>query len=182
MEQVSRDEVLKEWLDLEQRKDSSNGYSINSNVEKCERAARLLAHEPDAASIFWKHDFDWHRHKVTKKEIRTLQTVWEKENNIFEAAKAIQEGRSSLSEDKIERIESIAARDSVEDLGPLVIYRRKGLRTGPFLADGNHRAIGVALHTLDNNHYRKQTAFVGYPTKAYSKRVRGIFHRILGRI
>lgn len=169
------------WLGLEQEKQPGKEFHIDSNVEECEKVARLLAHKPDAASIFWKYDFDWYHHEITARELQTLHTVWEG-NNIFDVARAIEQGHSSLSDDKIQKIKSIASKDSIENLGPLFIYRRKGLRTGPFLADGNHRAVGLALRIINKEDYSLQSVYVGYPVKAYTKYVRGYFHQVLNRL
>lgn len=181
MRSVSRNQVVNEWLELEQEKESSKEVDIDSNVPECDAVARLLTHKPDAASILWKHDLEWYEHEVTEEKFRTLRTVWEG-RNIFDAAQALQNDDNSLSEDKIEKIKSIAENNSVEDLGPLFIYRCKKLRSGPFLADGNHRAVGIALQMLDGNNFRPQTAYVGYPAKAYSKQIRGLLHQLLNQL
>lgn len=181
MRPVSRNKVVNEWLDLEKAKDSSDQFDIDSNVQRCEDVARLLAHKPDAASILWKHDFKWYKHEITEDEFQALQTIWEG-RNIFDAAEAIKNSDSSLSEDKKEKIQSIAANDTIEDYGPLFVYRRKNLRSGPFIADGNHRAVGTALQILNDCNFQPQTAYVGYPAKAYTKQIRGRLHQLLDRL
>ncbi len=181
MKRVPRKQVVNAWLRLEQEKQSDKEFHIDSTVEESKNIAQLLAHKPDAASIFWKYDFDWFYHEITARELRTLHTIWEG-NTIFDVARAIEEDRSSLSETRIEKIKSIASKDTIEELGPLIIYRWKGLQTGPFLADGNHRAVALALRTFAKEDYTTQSVYVGYPANAYSKLARGYFHEFLDRL
>lgn len=177
---VSRNEVVTQWLEMELKKDANENFDISSNIQECEDVARLLVHKPDAASIFWKHDFKWYRHQISEDEFQTLNTVWDG-ISVFEAAENIKEGTSTLSEDKQEKIESIAE-NSIDDRGPWIIYRSKGFWSDASVADGNHRAVATALQIIQGEKYQPQTTYVGYPSRGLSKYVRGVFHQLTGQL
>ena len=183
MRPVSEKEVVSEWLSLENQKGNSPDVSIEADKKHNENFARLLLHKPDSASLFRKFDLRWYRHELSEDEFQELQTIWEENRLIFDIARDIYNGESDLSTERIERIKRFAERLPQNTHGPLILNRRRWFGKGPYVTDGNHRAISLALHMFRGGDYIPQNAYVGYPTPiiGFSRIIRGRFHRIIDR-
>lgn len=184
MEPVTQDEVIREWLSLEAEKEGFQDVDVDANKRRNEEFARLLVNKPESARVFQTFDLEWYHHELTEAEFRSLRRIWDGHDLIFETAREIANDRSSLPADKIDRIRAISNLFPNEIDGPLIITRRRWIRSGPFLQDGNHRAIGLALHMLRDGDYVPQSAYVGYPTPitGIRRKIRGTFHRVINRL
>jgi len=171
MRPVPREEVIHAWLqqDLEKHRDSWD-FEIEE-LDESEKAAKLLELNPDAASPFLKHGFDWYKTTLSEQEFRQLYSVWQnlgvpdhtiaklgedlkkEESEISEAI-----SRSKVDEERISEIAKSYPRDHPKS--PLIIT---SVVTGkPRVADGNHRATGLALHMAKNRDYQPQEAYIGF--------------------
>lgn len=181
---MDENEVVKEWLALEVDKNGPLDLELDADDEYHEDLARLSIHKPDSSHVFRKYDLKWYRHELSEEEFRTLRTIFDGHNHVIEVAQSIHKGHSSLSEETTKRVEMFADQFPTNDHGPLIINRRRWLGTGPFLQDGNHRALGLALHMVRGGDYIPQIAYIGYPTTitGVTRKLRGSFHQLLGRI
>lgn len=184
MEPVSEKKVVEEWLSLEVDKNGEVAVEIDTEEEENEALARLFVHKPNSASVFTTFELQWYRHELSKEDFRALRVIWDGNKSSFEEAQAIENEQSTLPEEKVKRIRMFARRFPINTHGPLIANRRRQFYTGPFLQDGNHRAVGLALHMLQGGEYVPQTAFVGYPTLTigWTGELRGYVHRVLGGI
>lgn len=171
MESVSREEVISSWLrrDLEKHSDQQN-LSIEELGES-ERAASLLELNPDAASAFLKHSFNWYKTTLSKAEFQQLYTVWENlgvpDYTVTELGNSlVKEGsrvsktiaESNVDRQKIREIADEHPNNSTDY--PLIIT--VVVSGTPRIADGNHRATGLALHMAQGGDYQPQEAYIGF--------------------
>lgn len=184
MQPVTEDEVVRQWLSLEAEKEGFQDVEVDAIKEQNEAFARLLVNKPDSARVFQNFDLEWYRHELSEAEFRSLHSVWDGHESIFDTAREIAHDRSGLSAEIITRIKAISHRFPEEIDGPLIVTRRRWVGSGPFLQDGNHRATGLALHMLHGGEYVPQTAYVGYPTPitGISRTLRGTIHQVMNRL
>lgn len=184
MERVSQEEVVEEWLSAEAEKDDSTSFDIVADRENNQNLARLLAHKPDAAALFWEYDLEWYRHDVAVEEFRDLRASWGEQTPIFDIAQEISNGGSSMPPNMVRQVRTLSDPSLLGGWGPLIIYRKRWPRKYPYVADGNHRATALALHMLRGGDYRPQTAYVGYPTPitGAARKIRGAIHQVTNRL
>ena len=178
-ESVPETEVLRYWLRKEVEEDDEDDLDVDSIEERDELLAELNERKPLAESIFADRECEWYRLVLSEEELRSLEVVKGPDDEGWRAV-----AKGGLIESAAERI--LAADDleqfdqevpkpiekvaefaehvsSDEELEELIIVGEEEGR--PYIADGNHRAVGMALHILQTGEYIEQEAYVGVDTR-----------------
>lgn len=188
MERVPREEVIHSWLERDLKEHAQNPGFSPEEIAESEKAAELLIQNPEAASIFLKHSFVWYKTRLGESEFRQLHSVWQNfdvpDHPIIKLGKELSREDSSVAEaiaessingDKIREIAE--AYPSKEPDHPLIIT---SIVTGTTrIADGNHRATGLALHMARGGEYQSQEAYIGFTSPPT---IRGYIHRLRAKI
>jgi hypothetical protein len=173
MEPITQEEVIESWLRQDLKKHSESSDVSPESMKMSEKASRLLGLNPDAATPFLKNSFSWHRVSLTESEFQQLHTVWENlgipDYTVEEFGHELSNPNSKISNTIAdsdvagERIREVATNcPENPPANPLIITVSE---TGnPRIADGNHRATGLALHMANGGEYHQQTAYVGFTT------------------
>ncbi|MFC6725773.1 hypothetical protein ACFQE1_15640, partial [Halobium palmae] len=188
-ESVSEAEVVTHWLREELEEDAEEGdedVDVDESIESFgpeKRLSELLRRKPVAVATFDDRDLDWYRVDLAADELRGARVIkgdddegWREvadENTIESAARAVFDAESVPEDDRptdpqevdseypkdLETVLGVA--DDVaagEPMSELVVVADED---PPFVADGNHRAVGVVLATLHDEMFPDQPAFVG---------------------
>ena len=174
-ESVAETEVIRYWLRKEIEEDTEDNLDPDTLDDRKELLDALVDRKPLAESIFGEADRDWYRLVLSEHELRGLEVVRGPENEGWRAV-----AKGGLIESVAERI--LAANDldafdnevpknltkvadfadnvsSETELEELIVVGDENGR--PYIADGNHRAVGMALHILQSGEYIEQQAYVG---------------------
>lgn len=181
MRLVEQQAVVEAWLRMELDKGSKSAVPLGEpEVEDAYRSlTQLLVQKPNCAQVFVEYDLQWCRATLTERQFRTLRTIWTGEQPVMELARALDAERSELAGERQARIREFAA--NPDDVGgPLIVNRRPALCSGPFVQDGNHRAVANALRMVRGAQYSETPAYVGYPALdcfSCTSRVRALWHK-----
>jgi hypothetical protein len=213
MERVSQATVLRHWLALERRKRDDERPPPEALDERT-ALDELLEYKPGAADFVWRDaPVEWYRTTLDAETFDRLRVVGGPDGLLWRALSA--DGTVRGCAERIARgdPDRLAAETGVdidhvldlrdrkrdrdrdeggEDVGgtdPLVLSTRRGC--APYrVADGNHRAVAVALAVLEGEAYTPMEAFVGVGSNpvlrpAYERLcgvVRDVRRRLNGRI
>lgn len=174
-ESVPETEVLRYWLQKEVEEDDEDDLNVGGITDKNELYAELRERKPLAESIFAEQNYEWYRLVLSEDELRGLEVVkgpddegWRavaKGGLIESIAERIlaADDLDQFDQDVPKPIEKVAAfAENVsddEELEELIIVGEEDGR--PYIVDGNHRAVGMALHILQTDEYIEQQAYVG---------------------
>lgn len=167
---VSRETVLRHWLEREL---SKRGESLPTD-EMDERAllAALMARTSGENRPLWRpSETTWFHDTVDEHLLRRLRTVatpeglgWRRvapDGRVWTAARRIHEG--VVTDEETPLVDVAAVRRTAadpEDVDDLVLAG--GQTTAPpRVVDGNHRAVGVAVHRLEGGAMPDLGAYVG---------------------
>lgn len=197
-ERISRVQAVRYWLGRE----FDNGADVPdpAGLSFEETLDALLSTNPGAASFLWRETpIRWYRLTLDRETFTGLRPVggpdsllWRDlstDGTLLGAAERIdREGRRALADETDVALDAVAAyRDDVATgraLDPLVVRTRRG-RTPWFVADGNHRATGAALHYVETGEYVPQAAYVAVTANRVLRpaidRIRGALQRLGGR-
>ena len=174
-ESVAETDVIRYWLRKEIEEDDEDNLNPDTLNGREELLEALVERKPLAESVFAEADREWHRLVLSEHELRGLEVVKGDENEGWRAV-----AKGGLIESIAERI--LAADDldafdnevpknltkvadfannvsSETELEELIVVGDENGR--PYIADGNHRAVGMALHVLQTDEYIEQGAYVG---------------------
>jgi hypothetical protein len=172
---VPETEVLRYWLRKEVEENDEDDLDVKAIEDRDTLLAELSERKPLAESIFADRDCEWYRLVLSEAELRGLEVVKDPDNEGWRAVakggliESI--GERILAADDLEQfdkevpksIEKVAEFaenvSSDETLEELIIVGEGNGR--PYIADGNHRAVGMALHLLQTGEYIEQEAYVG---------------------
>ena len=197
-ERVRGERVVRYWLgrELDDGADAPDPERLPFD----EALDALLSTNPGAASFVWRETpIQWYRLTIDPETFTGLRPVggpetllWRDlstDGTLFGVAERIDEaGYGSLAGDTDVDLDAVATyRDDVaagRPLDPLVVRTRRG-RTPWVVVDGNHRATGVALHSIETGEYVPQTAYVAVTANPVVRpaiaRIRGVLQRLGGR-
>ena len=174
-ESVAETEVIRYWLRKEIEEDTEDNLDPDTLDDRKELLDALVDRKPLAESIFGEADRNWYRLVLSEHELRGLEVVRGPENEGWRAV-----AKGGLIESIAERIlaaDNLDAFDnevpknltkvadfadnvsSETELEELIVVGDENGR--PYIADGNHRAVGMALHILQSGEYIEQEAYVG---------------------
>ncbi|WP_049998671.1 hypothetical protein [Halococcus sediminicola] len=174
-ESVAETEVIRYWLRKEIEEDTEDNLDPDTLDDRKELLDALVDRKPLAESIFGEADRNWYRLVLSEHELRGLEVVRGPENEGWRAV-----AKGGLIESIAERIlaaDNLDAFDnevpknltkvadfadnvsSETELEELIVVGDENGR--PYIADGNHRAVGMALHILQSGEYIEQQAYVG---------------------
>lgn len=177
-------EVIADWVALELEKGHTEAFDIGHDVSNPddEAFAQLLAQKPGSARIFFTRDLRWCRATLSERAFRDLRIIWDDNPTVMEVARGIRDGSGSLDADRVEHVRKMAADvDRCPDRWVLTRRRRPG--SGPFVHDGNHRAVATAIRLLEGRGYREPTVYVGYPSVdpcGFTGALRRRYHLVTG--
>lgn len=165
MRLVEEQEVIETWLRMELDKESKAAVALGEDEvhEEYRTLTQLLVQKPNCGQVFVEYDLQWCVVRLTESQFQGLQTIWGDERTVMERAQALHSGSSDLEEDRKARIREFADRP-VDATGQLILNRRPPLFSGPFVQDGNHRAVAIALRVVRGEQYPETAAYIGYPS------------------
>ncbi|MFC4357947.1 hypothetical protein ACFO0N_08295 [Halobium salinum] len=178
MERVSEGTVVRHWLALERAKhDRDLDGPPPDDVSDRAALDELLTFKPGAAAFVWRDaPVEWYRLDLTREEFDDLHVVPGPDGLLWRAlaadgtvrgcAERIADGEADRlrAETRVdvpyvlERRRLLSERDEFRE--PLVLSTRRGC-VPRFVADGNHRAVALALALLDGRPYTPQPAYLG---------------------
>lgn len=172
---VAETEVIRYWLRKEVEEDDEDTLDIDALETREELLDELIERKPLAESVFAEQDCEWYRFTLAENELRGLEVVKGPDN---EGWRAVAHGgliesiaERILAADDLEQFTQAVPKDITkvaefadnvsgeEDLEELIVVGEREDR--PYIADGNHRAIGMVLHILQTGEYIEQEAYVG---------------------
>lgn len=171
VEEVDEDTVVRHWLRVE-RDDPETDKGLTD-----EEALHSLMHQmPGPSAYIWQYrPMDWYRITLNRHEFEQLRPVpcpddftWDAlcdGGTIMDGArKIVDEDDAYLEEETQVDVEKIRSYQeqlwTADDLPALVIAKRRGCRN-PRILDGNHRAMAIALHLLEQEQYVPIEAYIG---------------------
>lgn len=177
---VPQSEVIRSWLRMERHRPNSG---VNSEAETTDlppietlsdRAVldELLDHKPGAAAFIWRDaPIEWFALRLDRETFERLHVIegpndlrWRAlspDDTVVGAARRIarEEPDELTAETGVNIRRVLQFRASLPD-GPLVLATRQGC-TPITVADGNHRAVALALRLLDGEYYQPPRAYLG---------------------
>ena len=174
-ESVPETTVLQYWLRKEIEESDADDLAVEAIEDRDELLDELIERKPLAESIFAERDCTWYRLVLSKDELRGLEVVPGPNDEGWRAV-----AKGGLIESIAERIlaaddldefdrevpkslekvtsfaETVTEDETLEEL--IVVGEAEGR---PYVADGNHRAVGMALHVLQTGEYIEQEAYIG---------------------
>jgi hypothetical protein len=183
---VEEREVVAEWLSMELAKESKQAVELGEPEvrEPYRELVQLLVQKPNCGQLFVDHELQWCATTLTQGQFRRLRSIWGDERLVMEHARAIRDGTSKLEAGRRARIRELAD-GPAEAIGRLILNRRKRPCSGPFVQDGNHRAVAIALRMVRGDEYPGTDAYVGYPSLdsyGWSGRARAAWHAFRGTL
>jgi hypothetical protein len=192
---VTETEVVKHWLAVEREKTGADADDLDTLSH---RAAldELLRYKPGAAAFLWRdRPIEWSQTTLSRTEFERLRLIDGPEGLLWDALSP--DGTVMGAARRVERVDTAAlASETGIDVGrildvadaladgsvsPLVLTKRRG-RGPPRVADGNHRAVAIALRLLRTAEYRPQMAYLGIGAnpiaRPLARRVLGVFDRL----
>lgn len=174
MKRVPESEVVRHWLARDATQPDGGTTETPTTPERL--VGDLLSHNPDAGSLFWKHDIDWYRTTLSEAEFESLRVIdgppdsdWQRatpDGTVSGVARRIRRGEAvPVDDEKIREMRTDA--DSIAGEG-LILFRRNEFRT-PHVVDGNHRATALALDLLEGGEYRPVDAYLGVKTASVTR-------------
>jgi hypothetical protein len=162
-------------LRKEIEEDDGDDLDIEALEDRADLLEELIERKPLAESVFAERDRQWYRFTLSGNELRGLEVVRGPDD---EGWRAVARGglvesiaERILAADDLERFDEESPKDLTkvadfaagvsgeEDLEELIVVG--GGEDRPHIVDGNHRAIGMALHILEGDEYIEQGAYVG---------------------
>lgn len=174
-ESVPEIEVIRYWLRKEIEEDDADELDPDTLDDRDELLQALIERKPLSESIFAETDRHWYHVVLSENELRGLEVVNGPEDEGWRAV-----AKGGLIESIAERILAADELDEFDDEVPksltkvtdfanevssetdveeLIVVGDEDGR--PYIADGNHRAVGMALHILQADEYIEQEAYVG---------------------
>lgn len=175
---VSEMEVIRYWLRKEVEEDDDQ-LDVEAIEDKATLLSELTERKPLASSIFEERDCEWYRLVLSRDELRGLEVVKGPDDKGWRTV-----AKGGLIESIAERIfaaddpdrfdrevpksiekvtdfaDDVSSGTEFEEL--IVVGEEEGR---PYIADGNHRAVGMALHILETGEYIEQEAYVGVDSR-----------------
>lgn len=169
---VPREDVLRHWLDRELAK---RGESLPTDeMDETSLLEALMARTTGENRPLWRpRETTWYHDTVGTGLLRRLRTVaapdglgWHHvapDGRVWTAAERIRDG--TVTDGDTPLVDVAAARRVADTLpgrevDDLVLVGSQ-TTTPPRAIDGNHRAVGVALHLLDGGRMPELAAYVG---------------------
>lgn len=194
-ERVPEERVLEHWLGTE----TGDPIDPETLPEPAVRDA-LLSRKPGAAAFVWRErPIRWYRLELDREAFAALRPVggpddllWRDlstDGTLVGVARRLLDGdRASVAREAGVDPEAIdACRETVaagRELPAIVVRTRRG-RTPWYVADGNHRVVGRALHMLETGEYVPQSAYVAVTANPVlgplRDRALGLLDRLRGR-
>lgn len=174
-ESVPETEVIRYWLRKEIEEDDQDDLDPDTIDDRDELLQELIDRKPLSESVFAETDCEWYRIVLSENELRGLEVVRGPEDEGWRAV-----AKGGLIESIAERILATDDLDKFDDEVPknltkvtdfadnvsseteleeLIVVGEEDGR--PYIVDGNHRAVGMALHILQTDEYIEQEAYVG---------------------
>jgi hypothetical protein len=165
--------MLRHWLAKEVHENDGDDLDVEAIDDDDRLLAELIDRKPIAESIFENSDLRWYHLDLEVEELEALHTV---KGESGEDWRAITEDNSIASiADHIHAADNLADLDTPKDLEQVVEFAAKfpddiemeeviavaEADRDPYLADGNHRAVAIALHLRNGGVYPEQEAYVG---------------------
>jgi hypothetical protein len=199
MERVTSREVVRHWLEREVEKEAEAGGPDPEALDTTSAVDALLSYKPGAADVVWRDGpVEWYRLDLDRTAFLDLRVVggppgllWRAlspDGTIVGAARRVaDEPAETLTAETGVDVETIRSyRDAVADgetLDPLVCGTRAGCAPW-YVADGNHRATGRALHLLETDAYEPQPAYLAVSANPVLAPIRerlcGLLRRLVG--
>lgn len=186
MQKIGESAVIADWLEKELEKDRKSPFEIGEDhtSREHEKFAQLLAQKPGSARVFLNYNLRWCQTTLSEEEFRNLKVIWGENRTAIKNAQDILNGESSLLPAQKDHIQEIA--NNYEQYPERwVLNRRRKPGSGPFLQDGNHRAVATALRLLQGHGFSEKMVYIGYPsldTFGYTGEVRRQIHLKAGSI
>ena len=173
VESITREEMLRHWLEKEVHENEGDDLDVETIDDEDSLLAELIERKPIAESIFEDSDLRWCHLHLDEDELEALHTV---KGDSGEDWRAITEDNTIASiADHIHAADDLADLDTPKDLEQVVEFASKfpddiemeeviaveEADRDPYLADGNHRAVAIALHLRNGGAYPEQEAYVG---------------------
>jgi hypothetical protein len=172
---IAETEVIQYWLRKEVEEDEDDNLDIEALEDREELLNELIDRKPLAESIFVDQDCEWYDLTLAENELRGLEVVKGPSN---EGWRAVAKGgliestaERIFAADDLEQFSQNVPKDlqkvadfadsvsSDDELDELIVVSEEDDR--PYIADGNHRAIGMALHILETDEYIEQDVYIG---------------------
>jgi hypothetical protein len=183
---VPQVEVLREWLKTERRHPDEEWFPIESLTER-EALDELLDRKPGAAAFVWRDaPVEWYALTLDRAAFERLQVVegpenlrWRKlspDGSVVGAARRIARGDpETLADETGVDVDLVRQFRDDPPEGALVLSTRQGC-VPTFVADGNHRAVALALELLSGD-FTPQRAYLGVGANPV---VRPLLQRVCG--
>jgi len=167
---VSREAVLRHWLDRELAKRGESPPT--DEMDETALLAALMDRTTGENRALWRPgETTWYHDTVDERLLQRLRTVaapeglgWRRvapDGRVWTAAERIRDG--TVTDEDTPLVDVAAIRqvaDAPEALDDLVLVGSQ-TTSPPRAIDGNHRAVGVALHLLDGGAMPDLAAYVG---------------------
>ena len=174
-ESVTEIDVIEYWLRKEIEEADEDNLDPDTLDGREELLEALVERKPLAESVFAETDREWYRLVLSEHELRGLEVVRGPDNEGWRAV-----AKGGLIESIAERIFAADDLDAFDneipkditkvtdfansvsnepELEELIVVGDESGR--PYIVDGNHRAVGMALHILQSDEYLEQAAYIG---------------------
>jgi hypothetical protein len=190
MRRVTQAHVLRAWLRMERRgleADPASDVAVETLSER-ELLDRLLDRNPGAAAFVWRDaPITWYETTLDRDSFANLRPVegpeglgWRAlspDGTVLGAARRIASGDPDelAGETGVDVARILRFREEPPD-GPLILSTRRGC-VPRYVADGNHRAVALALDLLAGEPWRPQQAYLGVGTNPVG---RPLLERVCG--
>ncbi len=172
VDSISREEMLRHWLSKEVS-ENDDSLDVESIDDEETLLSELIDRKPIAEAIFRDSDLQWYHLDLEEHELERLHTVkgesgedWRAitdENTIKSIAQCIHEtddlGQLDTPKDLGQVVDFASDFPDDIEMEELIVVSEADER--PYLADGNHRAVAIALHIRHGGAYPEQEAYVG---------------------
>ncbi|MFC4553238.1 MULTISPECIES: hypothetical protein [Halorussus] len=173
-ERVSQNEVVRNWLARELRKQEAE-HRLTGRESDWELMGKLFALQPFQAAFVWRSPVAWYRTTLSESAFRRLRVIegpphesWRElspDGTILGAARRILDSdlRGTFEDIDVDHVRRLASGDPPTERP--VLFRR-GSAT-PYVADGNHYTTARAVRLLRDGEYVPQEAYLGvrrYPS------------------
>ncbi|MFO8115915.1 MAG: hypothetical protein R6U01_11275 [Halorubrum sp.] len=180
---IDQQQVVSEWLAEEQSKPSAPKFDIETDDQRHEVEAKILAHKPGVARNLLSLNLSWIRCRLSERALRDVYTIWgdpEERDTVEAAVNRIRAGGSSPHPSSLDRITGLAE-NAPDDWGTLIIvhHHHSWRRGTPALIDGNHRATAAILRAEEQGQYEPRQAYVGYSGPSKVSDIRRWLHASL---
>jgi hypothetical protein len=195
MRRVSRQTVLRTWLRMERTGSDDHQVPVE---ELSERAVldELLEHKPGAAAFVWRDaPVEWYEVTLDRGTFERLRVVdgvddlrWRAlspDDTVLGAARRVaRDDPAELAAETSVDVDRILRFRDDPPGGPLVLATRRGC-VPVTVADGNHRAVALALGLLADESVTLPRAYLGRGAnpviRPFGQRACGLVRRVLGR-